>query len=103
MWLPFKRAKGSRQDLAFDGAVPIFLNRLMVVEFLQELVTVPKADNRLEKFLWRVLKCNQVTALLRVNTLFKCIISEPMRWLAGKGSAKSLATGASQSPQKSST
>jgi hypothetical protein len=27
-----------------------------------------------------------MTALLRVNTLFKCIISEPMRWLAGKGS-----------------
>ena len=27
-----------------------------------------------------------MTALLRVNTLFKCLISEPMRWLAGKGS-----------------
>ena len=60
MWLPFERAAGSRQDLAFDGAMPIFLNRLIVVEFLQELVTVPNADNRLEKFIWRVLKCNQV-------------------------------------------
>ena len=62
MWLPFERAAGSRQDLSFDGAVPIFLNRLIVVEFLQELVTVPGADNRLEKFIWRMLKCNQVIA-----------------------------------------
>ena len=45
---------------------------------------VPGADNRLDLFLLRVLSCNQVTAVLRVNTLFKYIMSEPTRWLAGK-------------------
>ena len=72
MWLPFERAAGSRQDLAFDGALPIFLNRLIVVEFLQELVTVPNADNKLEKFIWRVLKCNQVAF-----SLSHCIALHP--------------------------
>lgn len=28
-----------------------------------------------------------MTALLRVRTLFKFVLSEPMRWLAGKGSS----------------
>ena len=42
-------------------------------------------DNKLEKFLWRVLSCNEMTALLRVNTLWTYIFSEPARWLAGKG------------------
>ena len=79
---------GSRQDIAFDGAVPIFINRMIVLEFLNELVALPGSDNQLEKFLWRVLKCNEMTALLRVNTLFKFVISEPMRWLAGKASKK---------------
>lgn len=45
---------------------------------------MPGADNKLETFIFRVLECNEMTALLRTCTLFKHIISEPMRWLAGK-------------------
>lgn len=85
--LPFERVAGSRQDLAFDGAVAIFWNRRVVIEFLQGLVQVPKANNILERFLSSVLRCNEITALLRVCTLFKFVFSEPMRWLAGKGSS----------------
>jgi hypothetical protein len=88
MWMPIERAHGSRQDLAFDGAVPIFMNRKIILEFLHGLVSVPGSDNLLEKFLWRVLKCNEMVALLRVCTLFKYILAEPMRWLAGSGSKK---------------
>ena len=47
---------------------------------------VPGADNKLETFLWRALSCNEMVAHLRVCTLFKIIISEPMRWLSGKAS-----------------
>ena len=83
MFMPFERANGGRQDLIFDGSVPIFVNRKMVLEFLRSLI-VPGADNQLEKFLWRVMSCNEMTALLRVNTLWKYIFSEPTRWLAGK-------------------
>lgn len=85
--LPFERVAGSRQDLAFDGAVAIFWNRRIIIEFLHGLVHVPKASNILEKFLSSVLRCNEITALLRVCTVFKFVLSEPMRWLAGKGSS----------------
>eukprot|EP00966_Prymnesium_polylepis_P095427 2210409-Prymnesium_polylepis.1 len=69
MAMPFERAAGGRQDLAFDGAVPIFVNREIILDFLRGL-EVPGADNQLEKFLRRVLSCNEVTAALRVNTLW---------------------------------
>lgn len=81
-FLAFVCANGSRQDIAFDGAVPIFLNRTIILEFLNSLVH-PKCDNKLDLFLWRVLGCNEMTALLRVNTLWKYVFSEPARWLAG--------------------
>lgn len=55
-WIPILRAKGGRQDVALDGAVPIFLNRRLLLEFLHPLVHVPGADNKLEKFLWRTLR-----------------------------------------------
>ena len=64
-------------------ALPIFVNRKIILQFLKSLL-VPGADNQLEKFLWRVLSCNEMTALLRVNTLWKYIFSEPARWLSGK-------------------
>ena len=84
MFVPFENAKGSRQDMAFDGALAIFANRQMALDFLHGLVNVPRADNTLEKFLWRVMRCNEMTALLRVCTLFKLVITDSMRWLTGK-------------------
>ena len=84
MYVPFENAKGSRQDMAFDGALPIFANRIIALDFLHGLVNVPRADNQLEKFLWRVLRCNEMTALLRANTLIKLVITDAMRWLTGK-------------------
>ena len=56
MHMHFERASGARQDIAFDGAVPIFVNRKIMLEFLQTLVAAPGHDNKLEKFLWRVLR-----------------------------------------------
>ena len=53
-----------------------------VLEFLRGLM-VPGADNQLEKFLLRVLSCNEMTAALRVNTLWHYIFSRPARFLAG--------------------
>ena len=71
-------------DMAFDGAVPVFANRVLAADFLNGLVNVPGANNILEKFLWRVLRCNEMTALLRACTLWKLLVTEPMRWLTGK-------------------
>ena len=82
IWMPLERAAGARQDLIFDGSVPIFIMRQIVLEFLRGLM-VPGADNQLEKFLLRVLSCNEVTAALRVNTLWHFVFSRPARFLAG--------------------
>lgn len=86
MYLKLERAEGGRQDLAFDGALPLFINRVMFLEFLRELVLVPDHQNILEDYLWVVLRSNEMTALLRVCALFDLLISRPMRWLSGKGS-----------------
>ena len=57
--LPFERAEGSRQDIALDGSVAIFWNRVPSLHFLQGLM-VPGAENKLEKYLLRSLSCNQM-------------------------------------------
>ena len=86
LFLPLERANGGRQDLAFDGAVPIYANRVLICEFLHELVFVPGHSNILEDFLWHSLSCVEMVALLRALTLFDLLISMPLRWLCGKGS-----------------
>ena len=54
--MPLERAGGGRQDLPLDGAVPIFLNRKLILQFLYPLISVPGSSNKLEKFLWRTLR-----------------------------------------------
>ena len=80
--LAFECAKGSRQDIVLNGSVPIFVNRKIILEFLKSLEAT--GDNRLAKFLSKTLSCNEITAALRVNTLWKYTFSEPARWLSGK-------------------
>ena len=86
LFIPFERAVGSRQDLKFDGCVPLFWNRLICLDFLRGYLDCPKSENRLDKALYTLLRCNKFVALLRVNTLWKFLFSEPFRWLAGKTS-----------------
>ena len=86
MFLPFERAAGSRQDLAFDGCVPLFVNRVTCVDFLRGYIDCPKSQNVLDKSLYTVMKCNEFTALLRVNTLWRFLFSDPLRWLCGSAS-----------------
>jgi len=83
-YLPLERAGGSRQDLSFDGAVPIYANRLIVSKFLHKLVFVPNHSNILEDYLWHTLGSVEIVALLRVHALFDLLVSRPLRWLSGK-------------------
>ena len=85
LFVAFQRALGNRQDLKFDGCVPILLNRLVILEFLRGYLDCPKsANNKLDKSIYTILKCNEFVALLRANSLWKYIFSEPFRWLSGK-------------------
>ena len=66
------------------GAVPLYVNRRLMLEFLSPLVSTPGADNKLETWLWRHLSSKEVVALLRACTLFQLLFSGQMRWLSGK-------------------
>ena len=79
---------GSRQDLGFDGCVGFFWNRVMYLDFLRGYIDVPKSSNGnvLDKSLYTMLKCNELVALLRANTLWAYLFSQPWRWLSGKSS-----------------
>lgn len=84
-WLKLERAEGGRQDLAFDGAVPIYVGRPLMLEFLRDSVHLPDKKNTLEDFIWTVLSSREVVASLRVYALYDLLLSRQMRWLSGKG------------------
>ena len=63
--------------------MPLFINRKLILEFLHSL-NIPGASNKLEDCLRILFRSNEMTAVLRVCTLFQIIFSDPMRWLAGK-------------------
>ena len=84
LFVDFERSLGSRQDLKFDGCVPLFLNRMICLDYLRGYIKCPKSENVLDKSLYTLLRCNEVVALLRANSLWKYIFSEPFRWLSGK-------------------
>jgi hypothetical protein len=81
--MPFERAAGGRQDLAFDGAVPIVANVVLCLTYLRDKVFTPGHKNVLEDFLWHSLSCVEMLASVRVFTLFDLVLSMPLRWLCG--------------------
>ena len=85
LFIPFERSVGNRQDLKFDGCVPLFWNRIICLDFLRGYLDCPKSkSNILDTSLYTLLRCNEFVALLRANTLWKLVFSEPFRWLSGK-------------------
>lgn len=86
LWVPIENAHGSRQDLSFDGMLPIFANRPILARFLRQMLTPGDASNILEQYLWAVLNSLEMVALIRACTLIDLLISRPLRWLAGKSS-----------------
>ena len=78
LWIPVVRVEGTRQDIAFDGAMPIYMGRKIIIQFLMHVMaesTGKQHDNVLENFLMHVLQCNEMTAMLRAFTLFKlCLL-----------------------------
>ena len=75
---------GSRQDLAFDGAGPVYMNRAVWVEFLDERLRMPGADNILQECLFVLLTSVAMIATARVHAIILLALVLPHRWLAGK-------------------
>ena len=70
------------QDLDYDAAVPIYVNRVFLVEYLHQSVFAK--GNILEDFLYTACRTLQFVAMSRANAIIDLRISKPMRWLAGK-------------------
>eukprot|EP00965_Chrysotila_dentata_P150927 4987586-Pleurochrysis_carterae.AAC.1 len=80
-YIPLERAQGGgRQDLNFDGAVPIYPNRNFFFNFLKTLVLQLDHSKISEDFLRTTLRCTEIIAC----TLIDLLISKLVRWLAGK-------------------
>lgn len=74
------------QDLDYDAATPIYINRRYLVEYLHTHVFAANHKNILEDFLYQTLMTNQYIAMSRANAAIDLRISRPHRWLAGKTS-----------------
>lgn len=81
-----ERADGGRQDLDYDAAVPMYVNRKYFVEFLHNRVFEKKHSNILEDFLYVTFRSLQYVAMVRANAIIDVLISRPLRWLSGKSS-----------------
>lgn len=81
-----ERADGGRQDLEFDAAIPLYINRKYFVEFLHERVFQKGHANILEDFLYVTFRSVQFVAMARANAIVDLLISRPLRWLSGKSS-----------------
>lgn len=79
---PLHRAHN--QDLDYDAAIPIYVNRPYLVEYLHSHVFSANHSNILEDFLYQALITTQFIAMSRANALIDLRISRPHRWLAGK-------------------
>lgn len=80
MHCPHSRA----QDLDYDAAVPMYVDRKYFVEYLHARVYAPGHSNILEDFLYVTFRSTQYGAMTRANAIVDLLVSRPMRWLSGK-------------------
>lgn len=71
------------QDLDFDAALPIYINRKFFIEYLHGIVFGKDHSNILEDFLYVVHRSMQFIAATRANAIVDLLISRPLRWLTG--------------------
>jgi len=82
---PIVRAQGgTRQDGPFESAVSIYMNRQYYIAFLNWYLSGSDKESILQHNLFLTLRCNEMTAQLRVAAILHIAIVIPMRWLSGK-------------------
>ena len=79
----FERAEGGRYDLEYDAAIPMYINRKYIVEFLHPLVFGGDHSNILEDFLYIAYTTLEFIAMVRANAIIDLLVSRPLRWLSG--------------------
>ena len=79
----FERADGGRQDLDYDAAIPLYINRKYMVSFLHPIVFGGNHSNILEDFLYLTFTALEYIAMVRANAIIDLLVSRPLRWLTG--------------------
>lgn len=74
------------QDLDYDAAIPLYIDRKFFVEYLHTRVFQKENKNILEDFLYVTFTSMQYVAMTRANAIVDVLVSRPMRWLSGKSS-----------------
>ena len=81
-----ERADGGRQDLDFDAAVPMYINRRFMVEWLAQRVYASNHQNILQDFIFVTHTQMEYVAMMRANAAVDLLVARPFRWFAGKSS-----------------
>ena len=80
------RCRGARMDMILEAAVPIYMNRVVCIEYLDYCLKMvgKKSDNILMRNLWVLLSSSEMVAQTRLYGIMYFSICVPMRWLSGK-------------------
>ena len=79
-----ERSGGGRQDLALMASLPIYWNRELCVEFLDERLRVPGNEGVLQRNLFTVLTSAEMVGITRLLAIMHIAICMPLRFLMGK-------------------
>ena len=83
--VPFERADGGRQDLDFDAAIPMYINRKYIIDFLYPRVTSKNHSNILESSIFVTHAKLEYVAFIRALAIVDLRIALPLHWIAGNG------------------
>ena len=79
-----EQATGSRQDLITMGAGPIYWNRILNVEFLDDVLRVKGVGNVLQENLFTILSSMEMVACCCFFSILQLTICLLFRWLTRK-------------------
>ena len=74
----FERTDGGRQDLDYDAAIPLYINRnkyMPMVDFLHPIVFGANHSNILEDFLYLTFSSLEYIAMIRANAIIDLLSS----------------------------
>ena len=74
------------QDLDYDAAVPMYIMRPYIIEYLHSRVFAAGHKNILEDYLYQAFITKEYVAMTRANAAIDLLLVRPLRWLAGKSS-----------------
>jgi hypothetical protein len=81
----FERSCGNRQNLKFDGCIPLLLHRITIAEFVRGYLDCPKSEGKLDKSIYTVIRCNEFVGLLCANSLWEDHFQPTLPLAVGQG------------------